>query len=117
MQPTEEQEQRWFVTWLRVKGLKHWRTPNETYTTSYRQKAKNKALGVQAGIPDLFVIVGDRLIAVEMKRRKGGSLTTTQKHWLQDLNDVGVEARMCRGFEEAKAFVEEVQRLYVGAAA
>lgn len=55
--PTEDQEQEAFVQWLRLKGYPHFRVPNETYTKSWSQKAKNKKLGVSSGVPDLFVAV------------------------------------------------------------
>ena len=55
--PTEDQEQEAFVQWLRLKGYPHFRVPNETYTRSWSQKAKNKKLGVSSGVPDLAVVV------------------------------------------------------------
>mgnify|MGYP001007545441 FL=1 len=86
--PTEDQEQEAFVQWLRLKGYPHFRVPNETYTKSWNQKAKNKKLGVSSGVPDLAVVVPDvwhvygdnvptntytgRLVFIEMKRKKGG---------------------------------------------
>lgn len=56
---TEDQEQEAFVQWLRLKGYSHFRVPNETYTKSWSQKAKNKKLGVSSGVPDLAVVVPD----------------------------------------------------------
>ena len=58
--PTEAAEQVALVHYLRAKGYRHFRVPNETYTKSWKQKATNKALGVVSGVPDLFVIVGGR---------------------------------------------------------
>lgn len=106
--PTEEQEQTVFVRWLKVKDIPHFRVPNETYTHSIRQKAKNKALGVSPGVPDLFVVAGGRLVAIEMKRKKRGTVTPPQKQWLDTLNGVGVWAVVCRGADEAIAFIEKV---------
>lgn len=67
--PTEDQEQEAFVQWLRLKGYPHFRVPNETYTRSWSQKAKNKKLGVSSGVPDLAVVVpntGTRRVYVEI---------------------------------------------------
>lgn len=104
--PTEDQEQEVFIQYLRLKGYDYFRVPNETYTKSWSQKAKNKRLGVVKGIPDLFVIKDNKLIAVEMKRRKGGRTTPEQKEWIEKLNNAGVKAAVCNGHEAAINFVE-----------
>ena len=110
--PTEEAEQRTFVQYLQLRHLKHFRVPNETYTKSRMQHYKNKVLGVSAGVPDLFVIVNGRLIAVEMKRIKGSVTSPAQIEWLKSLNDAGVPSRVCKGASAAIAFVEEVEKLH-----
>ena len=105
--PTEDQEQEAFVQWLRLKGYPHFRVPNETYTKSWSQKAKNKKLGVSSGVPDLAVVVSNtgtrrgyvetldsddsadydqpisRLVFIEMKRRKGGVTSANQNSGLK----------------------------------
>ena len=130
--PTEEQEQMAFVQWLRLKGYAHFRVPNETYTKSFKQKAKNKALGVSSGVPDLFAVVprqqelwnglgaeairtGDTatvptLVAIEMKRKKGGATSANQKQWLQTLNDAGIQSVVCKGCDEAIKFIESITK-------
>lgn len=109
---TEYEEQVAFVQWLRVMGLPHWRTPNETYTKSWSQKNKNKALGVSAGVPDLFVALPKiGLVAIEMKRTKGSVTSQAQKDWLGILNDIpGVEAHICKGAEAAIEVIKELLR-------
>jgi hypothetical protein len=106
MIPTEAEEQAVFVQWLRLKGIHHFRVPNETYTKSWKQKAMNKALGVSSGVPDLFLLVDNQMIAIEMKRIKGGKTTPNQKEWLARLNAANVPALVCNGAKEAIAFVE-----------
>lgn len=105
--PTEAEEQITFVNWLRLKKIDHWRTPNETFTRSWKQKTMNKALGVQAGIPDLFVIVNNKLIAIEMKRVKNSNTSPAQLYWIGKLNTAGIPTKVCKGAEEAIKFVEE----------
>lgn len=105
----EAEEQKMLVHYLQRRGIPHWRTPNETYTKSWRQKRLNKDLGVVPGVPDMFVIINNRLIAIEMKRTKGSTTTQAQKDWLRLLNEAGVPARVCKGYEEAKAFIEEME--------
>ena len=68
----------------------------------------NRLLGVSAGVPDLFVIVGGRLIGIEMKRKKGSVTSEYQKQWIAQLNSVGIETRVCKGCDEAISFIEEV---------
>jgi len=48
-----------------------------------------------------------RLDVIEMKRKKGGKLSPEQKAWLEILNAAGVESVVCKGFDEAKKFIEE----------
>jgi len=106
--PTEAEEQAVFVQWLRLKKIHHFRVPNETYTKSWKQKAMNKALGVSSGVPDLFLIVNGQMIAIEMKRLKGGKTTPNQKEWLARLNAAGVPAKVCNGSKEAMSFVNSL---------
>jgi hypothetical protein len=125
--PTEDQEQEAFVQWLRLKGYPHFRVPNETYTRSWSQKAKNKKLGVSSGVPDLFIAVPfppphliiahkDRddevrnktLVAIEMKRKKGGITSANQKKWIKTLNEAGVQTVVCKGCDAAIEFIESI---------
>lgn len=127
--PTEDQEQEAFVQWLRLKGYPHFRVPNETYTRSWSQKAKNKKLGVSSGVPDLFVAVPfppphliiahkDRddevrnktLVAIEMKRKKGGITSANQKKWIKTLNEAGVQTVVCKGCDAAIEFIESITK-------
>lgn len=131
--PTEDQEQEAFVQWLRLKGYPHFRVPNETYTKSWSQKAKNKRLGVSSGVPDLFVVIPDqhfvygdnikphnppiqtneyrhRLVAIEMKRRKGGVTSANQKQWIKTLNEAGIQTVVCKGCDAAIEFIESITK-------
>jgi hypothetical protein len=105
--PTEAQEQMAFVQYLRARHIKHFRVPSETYTKSWAQKAKNKALGVVRGVPDLFILTPTGLIAIEMKRVKGGTTSPEQKEWIAGLNEAGTPAYVAKGAEEAIAIVEQ----------
>lgn len=108
--PTEAQEQKAFVQYLRIKGYKHFRVPNETFTRSWKQKANNKALGVVPGVPDIFVIANKRLIAIEMKRTKGSATSPEQREWIEALNAASVPAFVCKGAEAAIAAVESISK-------
>lgn len=106
--PTEDEEQTAFVTWLDLKGYRYWRTPNETFTRSWRQRAKNKRLGVRKGVPDLFVIAHGRVIAIEMKRVKGSHTSPEQHKWIKALNEAGVPAFIAKGADHAIELVKSV---------
>jgi hypothetical protein len=107
--PTEDQEQTMFVQYLDLRGLKYFRVPNETFTKSWSQRAKNKRLGVKPGVPDIFVIAAGRLIAIEMKRRAGSRTTPEQLEWLKELVVAGVPSAVCKGVDEAIQFVEAIE--------
>lgn len=106
--PTEDQEQATFVSWLQMKGIAHFRVPNETYTTSWAQKNKNKALGVSAGVPDIFIALPHvGLLAIEMKRVANSKTSDAQLQWIATLNTIpGIEACVCKGADKAIKVVE-----------
>ena len=106
--PTEKAEQIHFVRYLRLKNIDHFHVPNSTWTKSIKQKVSNKAMGVSPGVPDLFLIVKDKLYAIEMKRQKGGQLRDSQKRWIKKLNEANVKTVVCNGCEEAIKFVESI---------
>lgn len=108
--PLEEFEQMKFVMWLEDHGYKFTAIPNSTFTRSWKQKLHNKAMGLRAGFPDMVVIVGDQLVAIEMKRRKGGAVPAEQAEWISALNDAGVMAQVCKGYDEAVTFITEVAK-------
>lgn len=106
--PLEQEEQIALVEYLNLKNIPHFRVPNETYTKSWNQKRLNKVLGVQPGVPDLFVIFNNQMKAVELKRKKGGVTSEAQKEWIKKLNEAGVPAQVCKGCDEAIKFIEGV---------
>lgn len=106
MIPTEEVEQRIFVQYLELRGLKFTAIPNSTYTKSWSQKAKNTATGLRPGLPDLIVIVNNQVIWIEMKRAKGGVLSSAQKSWIEALNGAGTPAYVCAGADAAIQIIE-----------
>lgn len=116
--PLESQEQVVFIQWLELIGLRFTAIPMSTYTKSFKQKAFNRAQGVRAGFPDLVVLIPPtrardglgHLLCPEMKRRQGGTVSAVQKDWIAALNGLGtpnIEARVCKGAQEAMDFVNE----------
>lgn len=105
--PTEDVEQMHFVQWLELKHYKYTAIPNSTYTKSWKQKRKNTDMGLRAGFPDMVVIAGGVFIAVEMKRTKDSTTSKSQKEWIDALQSAGIPAKVCKGADEAIAFVTD----------
>jgi len=112
--PLEHDECVTFVQWMEVKKLMFTHIPNETYTTSWNQKRKNKAEGVKKGFPDYVIVIPkdkskrgkSHLLLVEMKRRKGGKATPEQLSWIAAMNDIeNIQAVVCKGAEDAISFI------------
>ena len=110
--PTEDDEHRAFVAWLRLKGYTFHHSPNATgHTAEARRRAgRMKALGTSPGFPDLIIFTGRHRIAIELKRRKGGRATPEQRQWLEVLAAHGFHAAICNGRDEAVEFVESVTK-------
>jgi hypothetical protein len=67
--------------------------------------ARLKAEGVKPGVPDVCLPVprGDKHgLYIEMKRRKGGTVSADQLKWIENLMRQGYECHVCRGCEEAR---------------
>ncbi|MFH2045962.1 MAG: VRR-NUC domain-containing protein [Pseudomonadota bacterium] len=108
--PTEFNEQKAFVEYLRLKGYKFTSIPNSTYTTSWKQKMTNKNLGLNPGLPDLLICLPDKLLFIEMKRTKNGRVSEFQKEWIDALNKItNVEAFVCNGCDEAIRALEKIK--------
>ena len=109
--PTEEAEQRALVQWLDLHGILYTATANGA-RTSWSQARKLKATGVKAGVPDLLILDPPKVshvgrwwaphsVAIEMKRRKGGTVSKEQNMWINALKDRGWEAFVAHGADQA----------------
>ena len=69
-----------------------------------------QAEGLCSGVPDLFIPFANGVyhgLFIEMKKRKGGVVSVTQKEWLAKLNESGYLAVVCKGADEA---ITEINR-------
>lgn len=113
--PTEHQEARTLVDWLSMKGLKFSKIAQDTWTPSFTQRMRQKIEGIHKGIPDYLVVLPphkdcamSNLLFIELKRTKRGIVSPEQKEWIETLNNcLGVEARICKGADEAIEFIEQ----------
>lgn len=70
---------------------------------------KMKEAGYSKGIPDLLVFEPRGMyqgLAIEVKT-KTGRPSPHQKEWVQNLNDRGWRAEICRGYEECESVINE----------
>lgn len=82
-------------------------TAQETYTKSWRQKHRNKAVGVRPGVPDYIIVTPKEVLFIEMKRPKGGRVSDEQLRWLVALEGKPVVTQVCHGFDQAKEFLNK----------
>lgn len=123
MIPYEEDEQIAFVQWCRLQGITVHHSGNEIGGSTRAVKAraiKMKKMGTSKGFPDLLVFIpiagatGDidsyQMCAIEMKRRKGGSVSKEQKHWLEVIQASGAMCAVCHGADEAIGFIDAIRK-------
>jgi hypothetical protein len=115
----EDHEQSEFVSWLEYNRLKLTAIPNSTYTKSWSQKRKNHRTGLRPGFPDLVVIIQPHqskdgsgwFLCIEMKRRKNGVVSASQKSWIESINSLNiatVKSVVCKGSDEAIQYVADL---------
>lgn len=108
--PLEQDEQRDVVQYCEIVGHKLTAIPNSTYTKSIKQKVKNRRDGLRAGLPDLFIIVDNMALFIEMKRVKGSRLSEEQKGWIDAINETQVPAFVAYGAEEAIRIIQSFEK-------
>lgn len=107
-----------FHQWLTAKRYKHAHISNESQsggTNAMIRGAKLKRIGQSKGFPDYIIICHQKghpdyldIVAVEMKRQHGGTLSDEQAQWLSALDEAGIWTGVCKGADDAIAFVEAV---------
>lgn len=112
--PTEHEEQVRVVSWCGIQAQRGMPELERIFAIANggaRAKAtagKLKAEGVKPGVPDLMLPVPKGIYAgmfIEMKRRKGGTVSAEQKDWTSFLGSMGYKCVVCRGADEAKAAI------------
>ena len=105
---TEDEIQKTFVSWLDnhpdYDKIKFSMIPNDTYTESFNQMNRNKAMGLRAGLPDMFLIVTNHAFFIEFKTHKG-IVSDKQKKWHTALNNTNTPCYVCRSVTEAQKIV------------
>lgn len=111
--PTEQQEQFKLVYWLKnspvMAGVRFHASPNGGKRDPI-EGAKLKRLGCSAGFPDIIIPCPSKGYAglyIELKRQKGGAISTQQRDWIIWLNANGSKAVVCKGCDEAIKAIED----------
>lgn len=106
LNPLEENEQMKLAQLLDSIGVLWLHPPNEIKCNPQYLK-KRARLGVKAGVPDVIIFdsppnsLGHRGAAIELKRKKGGTLSDAQADWLLKLAARGWAIATCKGIDQA----------------
>lgn len=108
--PTEHQEQCALFEWAawtakRIPELHLMHAIPNGGKRDIRTAAMLKAEGVKPGVPDIFLPVsrgGKHGLYIELKRRKGGTVSKAQEAWIRALSAQGYMCAVCHGAEAAK---------------
>lgn len=110
--PTEAQEARMLMQYMKLKGYLFTHIKNETGRSVRGARGQNwRAIwdardGVSKGFPDFAIVAHSQLIFIELKRKKGSSTSKEQRAWLAAISACGIPAAVCKGADEAIAFIE-----------
>lgn len=104
--PTEAAEQMALSRWLDLKRLLWCHVPNSgQHKVQYRAAMARQ--GLKRGVPDLLIftppprVPGCRGVAIELKRLRGGTVSDSQRYWIEQLQAADWQARVCKGAQAA----------------
>jgi hypothetical protein len=80
---------------------------HEAHAASWSGRLKKKRLGTRRGVPDYIIVINGKVLFIEMKRVKDGVVSPEQKEWLIALDGKTTRATVCKGYDEAKAFLDK----------
>ena len=111
--PTEAEEGKLLVAYLRTRNFRFTHIPNET---GHSDEAKRRAIrmkqqGTSKGFPDYIVLLPsiDALLAIELKRHHGSAITQEQKDWITAFCEIShCEGIIAKGAKDAIDFIENL---------
>ena len=85
--------------------------PNGSYKSKMSAR-KFAAEGLKSGVPDICLPVPSadgqyHSLYIELKRRKGGKLSDTQRQWIGSLQFYGNRAHVAKGADEAIDIIKD----------
>lgn len=121
--PLEDDEAVAFSDWLRAMHLPHTHIANEIGGSTKVAKLraiKAKRMGQTAGVWDYEVFIpvvnidGEidayQEVRIELKRKKGSTVSPAQKKWGEIYKASGIPCAICKGADEAIKFVEAIKK-------
>ncbi len=112
----EQDEQIKLATWLKKRGILFTASANGVACHRF-ERMKLARMGVSAGFPDILIPIarkGSNSLYIELKKRRGGSLSDEQAFWLEQLNKEGHRALRADGADEAIKIVVDYLSLTTG---
>lgn len=115
--PTEDWEQTMLAKYLDLlfrDGKVKWTHPPNGGNRDKVTAARLKTHGVKKGVPDVLIFGAPPNypeapgVAIELKRREGGQTSKEQKDWLEHLENQGWCCSVCKGWEEARIYLQEL---------
>lgn len=116
--PTEEEEQIDLMRWAALAAAARpelrllFHIPNGG-SRGKAEAGRFRAMGVKSGVPDLCLPVARgpwHGLFVELKRTRGGRVSSEQAVWIRELEAQGYCAVVAYGWEQARAEIEEYLR-------
>lgn len=117
--PSEDLEQTHLFTWARIAAGAMpeldllYAVPNGGLR-DIRTARRMKATGTRSGVPDICLPVARGRyhgLYIELKKRKGGTVSPNQKIWINRLQEQGYMAIVCHGCDEAIEAIEHYLKL------
>lgn len=111
--PTEFEEGKILVAYLRTRGFMFTHIPNETGHDDYakRRAIRMKQQGTSKGFPDYVILLPqiNAILVVELKRQRGSSVTPEQRAWVKAFCEISnCEGIIAKGAKDAIDFIENL---------
>jgi len=112
----EDDEQKAFIQWLTIKNIFFFSVPNGAVLKGNamqraRQMNQLKASGFRNGVADVIVMIKDKVLFIEMKKKKGGRQSESQKQFEKDVSVFDYcEYFVANGSKEAIEIVSEINK-------
>ena len=123
LRPSEYEEQKLCVKYLKKNKIYHWSTPNEAERSAGTMMMLQMT-GLKKGVADLTIMLEDKLIFIEMKRQqkklKNGKVSKSlnglkpeQEFFNAKVNKYNYcEAYICNGYDEFKVVMDKLCKKY-----
>jgi len=86
---------------MRCRSDIHWHHPATGELRDPGTAQKLKRMGVKPGLPDFFLLIDGRLCGLELKRARGGHVSSDQKAMHAEMVSAGAVIAVAKGLDEA----------------